>query len=63
MISQVDIDDWDHLDFEKIVEEMPDKDKRVTFKYVDEEAIIDMAPFINAFGKALIARIKLTVKV
>jgi hypothetical protein len=64
MISQVDIDDWDQLDFEQIVEEMPEADKKVKLRDgPDGELIIDMKPFIEGFGRALVARIKMTVKV
>ena len=63
MLSGVDIKDWTDDDFDKIVEEMPEKDKRVKYKTDDNgDAILDLHEFMVNFGRAIVAKIRVEVR-
>lgn len=58
MLSGIDIRDWTEDDFTKIVSDLPEDQKKVSFNY-DEggDAVLDLRNFINAFGHALVAKV------
>jgi hypothetical protein len=63
MLSGVDIKDWTDDDFDKIIKEMPEKDRRVTYKTDDDgNPIIDLQKFIMKFGRAVVAKIRVEVR-
>lgn len=64
MISQVDIDDWTDEQFIEVVDEVPEEKQKFEFKETETgEMILDMKDFLAAYGRALYARFKLSVKV
>ena len=60
MISQIDIDAWAE-DFNDIVESLPPEEREVKINENGEDYSLDISPFITAFGKALLARVNISI--
>jgi hypothetical protein len=53
MISETDIEDWDNDTYLKVVEDIPEEDRKVSFKEVGEDLVLDLELFMVSYGKAL----------
>ena len=60
MISQIDIDAWAE-DFNNILEDLPFEERKLKYKEEGEDYILDLSPFVTAFGRALLARVNVTL--
>jgi hypothetical protein len=58
MISGVDIEDWKDDEFLNATEEIPEKDKKITFTEVNNEIVLDLSRYMISYGKVLHERFK-----